>query len=177
MRKRGGTASAFDSTLRAKDGQDIPVLISASVLVDEAGHEIGTVGFATDVRERRRAEEELAKAHDELEQRVEERTVELKAARGGMRYLMSVAPGIMYTNQASGAFKCTFVSDNVDPIMGFSAWEMLEDPKFWSSRLHPEDAPQVFAEVGRLIAAGGGTVEYRFRHRDGNTCGSRTRSR
>jgi PAS domain S-box-containing protein len=168
MRKRGGTASAFESTLRAKDGQDIPVLISASVLVDEAGHEIGTVGFATDVRERRRAEAALQKAQHELEQRVEDRTVELKAARERQRYLMSVAPGIMYTNQASGAFKCTFVSDNVDPIMGFSAWEMLEDPKFWPSRLHPEDAPQVFAEVNRLLAQGGGTVEYRFRHRDGN---------
>ena len=168
MRKRGGTASAFESTLRAKDGQDIPVLISASVLVDEVGQEIGTVGYATDIRERRRAEAELQKAHYELEQRVEQRTVELKAARERQRYLMSIAPGIMYTNQASGAFRCTFVSDNVDPIMGFSAWEMLEDPKFWPSRLHPEDAPQVIAEVGRLLAAGGGTVEYRFRHRDGN---------
>ena len=67
---------------------------------------------------------------------------------------MSVAPGIMYTNQASGAFKCTFVSDNVDPIMGFSAWEMLEDPKFWPSRLHPEDAPQVFAEVDAVAGRG-----------------------
>jgi PAS domain-containing protein len=52
--------------------------------------------------------------------------------------------------------------------MGFSAWEMLEDPKFWPSRVHPDDAPKVFAEVGKLIEAGGGTVEYRFRHRDGN---------
>ena len=41
--------------------------------------------------------------------------------------------------------------------MGFSAWEMLEDPKFWPSRLHPDDAPQVFAEVKRLLTAGGGT--------------------
>ncbi len=168
MRKRGGTASAFESTLRAKDGCDVPVLISASVLFDDDGQEIGTVGFATDLRERKRAEEALQKAHDELEERVEERTAELAAARERMRYLMTVAPGIMYTNQASGKFKCTFVSENVDPIMGFSAWEMLEDPKFWPSRLHPEDAPQVFAEVNRLIAAGGGTVEYRFRHRDGN---------
>ena len=112
--------------------------------------------------------EALQTAHYELEQRVEERTTELKAARERMRYLMTVAPGIMYTNQASGKFTCTFVSDNVDPIMGFSPWEMLEDPKFWPSRLHPEDAPQVFAEVGRLITAGGGAVEYRFRHRDGN---------
>jgi PAS domain S-box-containing protein len=168
MRKRGGTASAFEGTLRAKDGRDIPVLISASVLFDESGQEIGSVGFATDLRERKSAEEALQKAHDELELHVEERTAELNAARERMRYLMTVAPGIMYTNQAKGKFKCTFVSDNVDPIMGFSAWEMLEDPKFWPSRLHPDDAQQVFAEVMRLIDAGGGTVEYRFRHRDGN---------
>ena len=168
MRKRGGTASALETTLRAKDGKDIPVLTSASVLFDDDGQEIGTVGFATDLRERKQAEEALQKAHDELEERVEQRTSELETARERMRYLMTVAPGIMYTNQASGKFKCTFVSDNVDPIMGFSAWEMLEDPKFWPSRLHPDDAPQVFAEVNRLIAAGGGTVEYRFRHRDGN---------
>jgi PAS domain S-box-containing protein len=168
MRKRGGTASAFETTLRAKDGGDIPVMISASVLVDDEGQEIGTVGFATDLRGRKRAEEELHTAHAELEQRVEERTVELQEARERLRYLMTVAPGIMYTNQASGSFKCTFVSDNVDPIMGFSAWEMLEDPKFWPSRLHPEDASAVFAEVNRLLARGGGTVEYRFRHRDGN---------
>ena len=168
MRKRGGTASAFESMLRAKDGRDIPVLISASALTDDGGQEIGTVGFATDIRERKRAEEALQKAHDELEARVEERTTELKAARERMQYLMTIAPGIMYTNQASGKFTCTFVSDNVDPIMGFSAWEMREDPKFWPSRLHPDDAPKVFAEVGKLIEAGGGTVEYRFRHRDGN---------
>ena len=168
MRKRGGTASAFETALRAKDGRDIPVMISASVLFDDAGQEIGTVGFATDLRERKRAEEALQTAHNELEQRVEERTVELQAARERFRYLMSVAPGIMYTNQASGSFKCTFVSDNVDPIMGFSAWEMLEDPKFWPSRLHPEDASAIFAEVKQLLAQGGGTVEYRFRHRDGN---------
>lgn len=168
MRKRGGTASAFETTLKAKDGRDIPVLISASVLIDDADQEIGTVGFATDLRERKRAEEALQKAHDELEERVEKRTEELKAARERLKYLMTVAPGIMYTNQASGSFKCTFVSDNVDPIMGFSAWEMLEDPKFWPSRLHPDDAKRVFGEVDRLISEGGGTVEYRFRHRDGN---------
>jgi PAS domain S-box-containing protein len=121
-RKRGGTASAFESTFRAKDGSNIPVLVSASILFDDQGQEIGTVGFATDLRERKRAEEALQKAHDELEERVEERTSELKAARERMRYLMTVAPGIMYTNQASGDLTSTFVSENVDPIMGFSPW-------------------------------------------------------
>ena len=46
MRKRGGTVSGFESALRAKDGSSIPVLISASVLFDEEGQEVGTVGFS-----------------------------------------------------------------------------------------------------------------------------------
>ena len=49
--------------------------------------------------------------------------------------------------------------------MGYAPWEMRDDPKFWVKRLHPEDAPRVFAELDRLIGQGGGTVEYRFRHR------------
>jgi PAS domain S-box-containing protein len=128
---------------------------------------VGTVGFNTDLRERKRAEEALRSAHDELERRVEERTAELKEARARMQYLMTVTPGIIYTNQASGNYACTFVSENVDPIMGFAAWEMLEDREFWSKRLHPEDAPRVFEEMSPLIERGGGSVEYRFRHRDG----------
>ena len=168
MRKRGGTVSGFDSVLWAKDGTAIPVLISASLLFDEDGQQIGTVGFATDLRERNRAREELQKANDELEKRVEERTTELKEARSRLQYLHTVTPGIMYTNQCTGGYACTFVSQNVDPIMGFSGWEMLEDPEFWPKRLHPEDAKRVFDEMGPLVAKGGGTTEYRFRHRDGH---------
>jgi PAS domain S-box-containing protein len=167
MRKRGGTSAGFESVLRAKDGRLIPVLISASVLLDKDGQEAGMVGFATDLRARKREEEELRKAHDELEKHVEERTTELKAARERLRYLMTVTPAIVYTNQASD-FTCTFVSENVSRIMGFSAWEMLEDKDFWTVRLHPEDAKRIFGEMTPLIDKGGGTLEYRFRHRDGH---------
>jgi adenylate cyclase len=167
MRKRGGTASGHESVLKAKDGRSIPVLISASVLFDKDAKEAGMVGFATDLRARKAEEEELRKAHDELEKRVEDRTTELKGARERLRYLMTVTPAIVYTNQASD-YTCTFVSENVSRIMGFSAWEMLEDKDFWTVRLHPEDAKRVFEEMVPLIEKGGGTIEYRFRHRDGH---------
>ena len=52
--------------------------------------------------------------------------------------------------------------------MGYSPWEMLEDPGFWFSRLHPEDAKRVKDQVFPLLEQGGGTLEYRFRHRGGN---------
>ena len=80
---------------------------------------------------------------------------------------MTVTPAIVYTNQASD-YACTFVSENVSRIMGFSAWEMLEDKDFWTVRLHPDDASRVFKEMGPLVKRGGGALEYRFRHRDGH---------
>jgi PAS domain S-box-containing protein len=167
MRKRGGTVSGFENILWAKDGSTIPVLTSASILIDESGKEIGTVGFATDLRERKREQQALQKAYDELEQRVAERTAELNEARGRLQYLLTVTPGIVYTNEVPD-YRCTFVSRNVEPIMGFSEWEMLEDPEFWSKRLHPDDAGLVFETTPRLVEQGGGTIEYRFRHRDGH---------
>ncbi len=168
MRKRGGTVSGFETVLRAKDGSSIPVLISASILFDKEGQEAGTVGFNTDMRERKRAEDALRKAHDELEKRVEERTTEVKEARERLQYLLTVSPAIIYTNQASGDYACTFVSENLHAIMGYTPQEMLEDPNFWSSRLHPEDAPRVFDKMFRLIGEGGGTIEYRFKHGQGH---------
>ena len=93
---------------------------------------------------------------------------ELQEARERLQYLFAVSPAIIYTNQASGDFACTFVSENLQSIMGCTPREMLDDPNFWASHLHPEDSSRVFAEVDKLIGQGGGTIEYRFRHRQGH---------
>jgi PAS domain-containing protein len=126
MRKRGGTVLGFESALQAKDGRSIPVLISASILFDEEDQGVGTVGFATDLRERRRTEERLQRTHDELEKRIEERTAELKTHRERLQYLMTVSSGVLYTSKGSGDFACTFVSENVDSVMGYSPWRCLK---------------------------------------------------
>ncbi len=62
MREGGGAVSALETTLRVKDGTHIPVLISASILYDEDGQEVGTVGFSKDLRERKKEEEQLIRA-------------------------------------------------------------------------------------------------------------------
>ncbi len=62
MREGGGTVSAFETTFHAKDGASIPVLTSASILYDEEGQEVGAVGFSKDLRERKRAQEQLIRA-------------------------------------------------------------------------------------------------------------------
>jgi PAS domain S-box-containing protein len=55
--KEGGSATAFETVLRAKDGGPVPVMLSASILFDEDGQEAGIVGFCEDIRERKKAEE------------------------------------------------------------------------------------------------------------------------
>ena len=51
---------------------------SVDPVLDSAGHVTGAVGIFSDITELKRAEESLRKARDELEQRVEERTAEIR---------------------------------------------------------------------------------------------------
>ena len=62
---------------------------------------------------------------------------ELKGTRQRLQYLLAVSPAIIYTTKASGDFGCTFVSENLRAIMGYSPQEMTTDPKCWPDHLHP----------------------------------------
>ena len=85
-----------------------------------------------------------------------------------LQELVAASPSVVYTTQILGSLACTFVSDNLKSLMGYAPWEMRDDPKFWVRHLHPEDAQRALAELDRLIATGGGAVEYRFRHQKGH---------
>jgi PAS domain S-box-containing protein len=53
-------------------------LVSTTPLLDPQGRMTGTVHVARDITDRKHAEEELKRAYDEMEKRVEERTTELR---------------------------------------------------------------------------------------------------
>ena len=114
---------------------------------------------------------ELIKTVESLNRQIGERKGmegELKDTRARLQHVLAVTPSIIYTNQASGDYACTFVSESLKAIMGYRPHEMLDDPDFWTTHLHPQDARHVLPDVFRLLAQGGGTVEYRFRHADGH---------
>lgn len=52
-----GKVRNFETTLRTKKGEWIPVAVSASLIYDERGQPVGSIGFAKDLREIRRREQ------------------------------------------------------------------------------------------------------------------------
>jgi PAS domain S-box-containing protein len=77
---RDGVAFDLEFQLRRYDGADIWIRENARTVRDPDGQVLFYEGSLEDISERKRAEEALHKAHDELEQRVEERTRELTVA-------------------------------------------------------------------------------------------------
>lgn len=49
-----GRVRNFETIFKTKKGEQIPVMISASIIYDDQGQEIGSIGFAKDIREIRR---------------------------------------------------------------------------------------------------------------------------
>ena len=52
-----GRLSNFETTFKTRRGETVPVAISASIIYDDNGDEIGSIGFAKDIREIRRRDQ------------------------------------------------------------------------------------------------------------------------
>ena len=52
-----GRVSNFETIFKTKKGERIPVAISASIIYDDGGNEVGSIGFAKDIRELRRRDQ------------------------------------------------------------------------------------------------------------------------
>lgn len=124
--------------------------VSVDPILDSEGNVTGAVYIITDITELKRAEESLL------------------AAQRRLQFLVSAIPGAIYTCEPSGDYGVTFISDNVTLQLGYEPQQCVEDANFWANRIHPEDAPRVFADLhSRLFQNGYHTHEYRFLHQDG----------
>ena len=65
---------------------------------------VGSIGTSMDITERERMEAELRRARDELEQRVQERTKDLRESEERFRTLFERAPDAFYINDLEGTF-------------------------------------------------------------------------
>jgi PAS domain S-box-containing protein len=68
LKEAAGSTVSSETTYIAKDGSEIPVSFSASVMIDEEGRLQGIVYDAGDITERKKREEEIRRYMAELEQ-------------------------------------------------------------------------------------------------------------
>ena len=83
--RRGEKIDHFETVRRTKDGRQIPISLTVSPVRDANGTLIGASKVARDISERVLAHDALRRAHEQLEERVRERTAELSAANVALR--------------------------------------------------------------------------------------------
>jgi len=134
--KEGAEISEVELTLVSRDGRPLPIALTGKRTVDEAGRFQQALLIATDISQRRQAEEALRRS-------------ELR-----YRTLVEQIPALTYTAKAGDFTAKLFFSPQTEAILGFSWADYEKDPDLWRARLHPEDRERVLQEMARSQAEG-----------------------
>jgi diguanylate cyclase (GGDEF)-like protein/PAS domain S-box-containing protein len=134
------------------DGAIVWVREDAVLILDEAGQPLHWLGLMLDVTE-------LIEAQAELQQ-----------AKTKYGALVEQIPAIVYVDVADEDMSTTYVSPQIQQILGYSAQEYIDDPQLWEHILHPDDRENAMATYLRGRESGDPFVfEYRLLARDGRT--------
>lgn len=134
---------------RRKDGSLYYVESTIAPFLDDAGKPYRYVSIRTDVTRLKMAEA----AADANAERLD--------------FLVSTGPVVIYSCAVQPPHALTFVSGNVQTLLGFSATQFCADAGFWVSRIHPDDRMQMSEGMRKLLDHGERSQECRFRGADG----------
>jgi PAS domain S-box-containing protein len=102
----------------------------------------------------------------------ERRDAETRRSRheAELRYklLVEQLPIIVYVNPLDKMSSTTYVSPQIQTILGYMPEEWLADPEFWQKRIHPDDRVAVLTNIERSdLTATPFDMEYRMLAHDG----------
>ncbi|MFO0173688.1 MAG: PAS domain-containing protein, partial [Aphanizomenon sp.] len=84
-----------------------------------------------------------------------------------LRALMNSSQTILFSCQPTENYRATFISDNVELILGYSPEAFLDESGFWDDYTHPEDRERVLLGLNRLEFDNIYSLEYRLRSAEG----------
>ena len=83
--------------------------------------------------------------------------------------LVEQLPIIVYINPVDRLTTTTYVSPQIQTILGYRPEEWVADPEFWQKRIHPDDREAVLVNIERSDLTGMPfDMEYRMLARDGH---------
>ena len=148
-----GLVRDYPLTIRHVDGHTTDVLYNAVVYRNEAGQVQGVFAAARDVTERKRAEAELARYREHLEELVQQRTGELEAANA---HLQRTTAELARSNQELEQFAYVASHDLQEPLRAVTGYlglieQQLGDQLDDEARHHIDGAVQGAARMHTLI--------------------------
>jgi PAS domain S-box-containing protein len=133
-----------------RDGRSVWIREDATLIRDENGGPMYWLGFLLDITDRKEAAQQL----------------EDTRARYGA--LVEQIPAIVYIDVVDEDMTTTYVSPQIESILGVTPQEYCDDPDLWADHLHPDDRDQAMDTYLAGRQAGGSfTFEYRLLARDG----------
>lgn len=164
----------FEYRMIAEDGRTVWVRDIVSLMREEGGL-ITLRGVMLDITNLKVVQDALRKAHNELEKRVEERTLELSQVVEALReseerYALAAQganDGLWDWNLKTDEI---YYSTRWKTMLGWEKSEILNSSEEWFQRVHPDDIERVKAEIATHLD--GLTphfeTEHRMQHKDGS---------
>ncbi|MDI6868408.1 MAG: PAS domain S-box protein [Coprothermobacterota bacterium] len=153
-RRRSGYSERYERLLRKKDGSSLPVLISATPIL-ESGIFQGSFAMISDISQIREVERELYNTLEEL------RVLQL---------IVDKSPAVAFVWKVGMEGPVQFVTENISQ-WGYTKEELESGKIAFSEIVHPEDRERVIAEILRFTEEGKPEFRqhYRILTRDGQT--------
>lgn len=158
------SALAALSTLK-DSGLDIPFIVISGTIGEEtavAALKGGVHDFLV--------KDKLARLNPAIERELRDADARRSRREAETRYQLLVErlPMIVYLSPVDNMQHTTYVSPQIETILGYTPKEWLANPKFWQTRLHPNDREGVIHTVEESERTGDpSSMEYRMLARDG----------
>jgi PAS domain S-box-containing protein len=83
--------------------------------------------------------------------------------------LVESIPGAVYIASLDRFSRIYFISERVEPILGFTARELQSQPHIWANQIHPEDREEALAMIARSEKSGPAiSIDYRMLNSSGD---------
>jgi two-component system, cell cycle sensor histidine kinase and response regulator CckA len=84
-----------------------------------------------------------------------------------LEHWLDSSPTVIYTREPRGDFAITYISRNIQALLGWEPRQCLEGPQFWFNCIHSEDQPRIIEALTLPWPEDLQTQEYRVRAQDG----------